>query len=72
MCVDEDDVVGGMRGSCLTYTVAATGVQDSLRSLFGIFWKLVVFQELRVSAKSQDLREEDKKCTQPYRDSGVI
>lgn len=49
-----------MRGSCLTYTVASTGFKNTPCSFFGIFWKLVVFQEFRVRTQSQDLGEEDK------------
>ncbi len=56
-------VVGGVRGSCLTYTVASTGVQNTPRSFLGILWKFVVFQELRVRTQSQDLTEEDKTAT---------
>lgn len=56
-------VVGGVRGSCLTYTVASTGLENTLRSFLGILWKLVVFQEFRVRTQSQDLMEEDKTTT---------
>lgn len=54
-------VVGGVRGSCLTYTSAAARLQDTPRSVFGIFWELVILQKFRVRTHSQDLG--DKKMT---------
>lgn len=50
------NVVGGARGSCLTYTVASAGLENTACSLFGILWKHVVFQEFRVTTHSQDLQ----------------
>lgn len=60
------DAIGGMKGSCLTYTVASTGPKNTLRSSPGILWKLIVFQEFRVRTQSQDLREEGSKRITTY------
>lgn len=60
MCVWEEggvNVVGGVRGSCLTYTVAPAGLENTLRSFLCILWKLIVLQEFGIGTQSQDLRE---------------
>lgn len=62
-CVLWVNVVSGVKGSCLTHAVAATGLQNTPRSFFGVLWKLVIFHEFRVRTQSQDLREEGKKIT---------
>lgn len=54
------NVVGGLRGSCLTYTVASAGLENTSSPLLGILRELVVFQEFRVRTQSQNLRKEDK------------
>lgn len=54
-------VVGGVRGSCLTYAAAAARLQDTPRSVFGVFWELVILHKFRVRTQSQDLG--DKKMT---------
>lgn len=57
-CTSEGgDAVGGVSGSCLTYTVASTGIENTSGSLLGILRELVVVQKVRVSTQGQDLRE---------------
>lgn len=45
-------------GSCPTYTVASAGLQNALRSVLGVHWKLVVLQKFGVRTQSQDLKEQ--------------
>lgn len=54
-------MVGGIKRSCLTYTVATTGIENAFRSLLDVIWKTVVLQEFRVGTNSQNLR--NKKVT---------
>lgn len=42
-------------GAVPTYTLATTGLQNTARSYFGIFRKVVIFHEIRVRTQSQDL-----------------
>lgn len=41
--------------------MAPAGVEDSPRSLLGVLWKLVVFQEFGVRTQSQHLRVRDQR-----------
>lgn len=52
--------VGGVRGSCLTYTSATARLQDTLCSVFDVFWELAILQKFRVRTQSQDLGEKKK------------
>lgn len=54
-------VVGGVRGSCLTYAAAAACLQDTPRSVFGVFWELAILHKFRVRTQSQDLGDQKKK-----------
>lgn len=44
--------LAGWEESGLTYTVASASLQNTPCSLFGVVWKLVIFQKFRVSTQS--------------------